>query len=853
MAEYNHSEIEKRWQKHWRETAAFRTPPAGESGEAERFYCLEMLPYPSGRIHIGHVRNYSIGDAVARNRRMRGYEVMHPIGWDALGLPAENAAIEQQTHPAEWTRKNIDAMRAQLQRLGFSYDWDREIASYQPEYYGWNQWFFLRFLENDLAYRKDGPVNWCPSCATVLANEQVEEGRCWRCDSEVEERRLAQWFYRITRYAEELLDGLDGLTEWPERVIAMQRNWIGRSRGTEIAFAIDGPEEAAPSDGQLRIFTTRVDTIFGATFMVVAPEHPFVRELLDGGELGADASMDIEELRAEVERLAAMPRRARRGEDIDKHGVFTGSYAINPFNGERLPIWVANFVLMDYGTGAIMAVPAHDERDHTFATKYDLPVRPVISLATEDPEPDGGDLPDLPFSEEGHLLSNCGEFSGLGTADARATMTAHAKMLGFGHGAIDYKLKDWGLSRQRYWGTPIPIIHCPACGVVPVPDEDLPVVLPADAPLDRGQGSPLERVESFVNVDCPRCGVAARRETDTMDTFVDSSWYYLRYLSSNDATVPFSKIEGDAWSPVDLYIGGVEHAVLHLLYFRFFCRALRDLGLLSVDEPTRGLLTQGMVTKDGAKMSKSKGNTVDPDEMVERYGADTTRLFVLFAAPPVRDLEWDERGVEGCARFLGRVWKLIEGEASSLPSVEAGFGDAGPSLPEPLAQLHRKVHETVRRVTRDVEERLQFNTAIAALMELTNACNTARQAVSIVEAGEHSWVYRLAFERLAVMLSVFAPHIAQELWTTLGHSEDLTRYPWPEYDPSVLQSDEATMIVQVDGRLRGRLVVPTDLADEQRLTEMAMADPVIRAHVEGRQLRRSIVVPGKILNLVTSP
>lgn len=835
MGGYEPDDIEPKWQERWAEDGVFRTPSRGTES-ADRFYCLEMLPYPSGRIHMGHVRNYSIGDAVARNERMRGREVMHPIGWDSLGMPAENAAIDQDVDPASWTRENIDAMRAQLKRLGFSYDWDREIATYLPEYYRWNQWIFLRFLERDLAYRKEGLVNWCPSCETVLANEQVEEGLCWRCDSVVEECRLAQWFFRITEYAEELLSGLDLLGEWPDRVVTMQRNWIGRSEGAMVDFAVDGMDE------QLRVFTTRVDTIYGATFVLVAPEHPFVERLLEGG---LPDGIDAEAFAEDVRRIAAMPRRQHRGEEPPKVGVPTERQAVNPYSGERVPIWVANFVLMDYGTGAVMAVPAHDERDHAFAREYGLEIRPVVA-------PTGDERPaddEAPFTGEGVLLDNCGEHAGMESAEARRELVATAREGGFGEAAVDYKLKDWGVSRQRYWGTPIPVVHCPECGVVPVPEEELPVVLPEDVELGDSHGSPLAGVEEFVHATCPRCDGEARRETDTMDTFVDSSWYYLRYISPRHEEGPFDPREAARWLPVDLYIGGIEHAVLHLLYFRFFCRALRDLGLLQVDEPVARLLTQGMVTRDGAKMSKSKGNVVDPDEIVERYGADTTRLFVLFAAPPVRDLEWDERGIEGCHRFLNRVWNLVDGAKEQLQGVDDS--GAGADLPEALARLRRKVHDTVRKVTEDVEERLQFNTAIAALMELTNECYAASSSVSVSDAGEHRWAYREALERLVQLLSIFAPHVSQELWERLGHEGYVDRVAWPTWDADVLEREEVELAVQVDGKLRSRLKVPVSLTDRERLAELAREDPQVRAHLEDKELVRTVVVPGKIVNLVT--
>ena len=839
MAGYSFQTIEAKWQQRWEEEDVNRAP---RIPERPKFYCLEMLPYPSGQIHMGHVRNYSIGDVVARNRRMRGFDVLHPIGWDALGLPAENAAIEKSIHPAVWTRNNIEAMRRQLHQLGFSYDWSREIATYQPQYYRWNQWLFLQFWKRGLAYRKEGPVNWCPSCATVLANEQVEDGLCWRCDSQVEERRLAQWFFKITSYAEELLEGLESLPLWPQRVRTMQRNWIGRSDGAEVRFQVEDCEES------LTVFTTRIDTIFGATFLLVAPEHPLVQRLLaDNDESGTRSS-----LTSEVESIKRMRRHQDYGETLEKVGVFTGRFGRNPYNDERLPIWAANFVLMDYGTGAVMAVPAHDSRDFEFARKYDLPIRAVVEPRPGNPtmNPEVAGDKDGPFTADGVLSSINGPYAELDSARAREHMIADAQAGGFGGDAVDYKLKDWGISRQRYWGTPIPMIHCRVCGTVPVPEENLPVLLPEDVELAGTVGSALAGVEQFVKVDCPQCGAAARRETDTMDTFVDSSWYYLRYISPQHATAPFDPEEAAAWMPVDLYIGGVEHAVLHLLYYRFFCKAMRDLGLLSIAEPASRQLSQGMVTKDGAKMSKSRGNVVDPDTMVKRVGADTIRLFVLFAAPPVRDLEWDEHGIEGCSRFLNRVWTLVDGNTESLRDVEiTASGTQSP--PRPLFDLHRKVHEVTRKVTRDVEEELQFNTAIAALMELTNECYAANATIPVGDAEEHAWVYRLAFERLIVLLSPFAPYIAHELWERLGGSGQVAACRWPHYDAAVLERDQVILALQVDGRLRSRLQVAASLTDEAELASMAMADPVVQRSMEGRTLVRTVVVPGRIINLVT--
>jgi len=839
---YDPATIEAKWQQRWAEDRVYR---ASAGGNRDKYYCLEMLPYPSGRLHMGHVRNYSIGDVVARFRSMRGFNVLHPMGWDSFGLPAENAAIQREIHPAAWTRQNIEVMRQQLQRMGFGYDWEREIASHTPEYYRWNQWLFLRFLERGLAYRREALLNWCPSCETVLANEQVEEGLCWRCGSVAEERRMSQWFFRITAYVDELLAAIDGLEGWPERVRTMQRNWIGKSDGARVEFGLEG------GAGELEIFTTRIDTIFGATFMVIAPEHPLAAKWRVEGP-GADAELGADELRAQIDRLQGMHRRQRPGEEIEKAGVFTGHYATNPFNDERLPIWVANFVLMDYGTGAVMAVPAHDERDFEFAHKYGLPIRPVIG-------PQGGEPPDwiadpdalqAAFTSPGVLLAAAGPFAGLSSAEASERMIEQARGGGYGDAATDFKIKDWGISRQRYWGTPIPVIHCPDCGVVPVPDEHLPVELPEEVELTGVGGSPLGHVETFVNVECPSCGGPARRETDTMDTFVDSSWYYLRYLSPHHDDAPFERAAADYWLPVDIYIGGITHAVLHLLYFRFFCKAMADLGLLGVREPVTRLLTQGMVLMGGSAMSKSRGNVVDPNEMVQRYGADATRIFVLFAAPPERDFEWDEGGIEGCARFLSRTSALVLHSLPHLPPLSQEGAD-GASLPPSLVRLRRKAHDTTRRVGEEIEARLHFNTAIAALMELLNECTAASAELPVDAAGAHAWVYRDVFERLVLLLSPFAPHLAQELWEALGRESYIVDESWPDYDSAVLARESVRLAVQVDGKLRGTIEVAAGLDDEEALVAEAIKEPNVARHLEGQPITRTVVVPGKIVSLIT--
>jgi len=838
---YEPGRIESRWQEAWARDGVYRVP---DSRETAGYYCLEMLPYPSGRLHMGHVRNYSIGDVVARYRRMQGHVVMHPMGWDSFGLPAENAAIERDVHPARWTEDNIEVMRSQLEKLGFAYDWSREIASHRPEFYRWNQWFFLRLLERDLAYRKEARVNWCPSCETVLANEQVERGLCWRCDSEVEEKRLSQWFFRTTEYADELLAGLDELPEWPDRVRTMQRHWIGRSEGARVEFTVEETGRA------IDVFTTRIDTIYGATFVVLAPEQPLVEQLRKRGP-GPASELDADGFREELERLRASQRRLRRGEEIDKVGLFTGHMARNPFNSESVPVWIGNFVLMEFGTGAVMAVPAHDQRDFEFARQYGLEVRPVVRPEGEEPDwVEDPSVMDEAWVEDGVLLPSSGSYEGLGSEEARERMTVAAAAGQFGEATVDYRLKDWGVSRQRYWGTPIPVVYCDQCGTVPVPEERLPVELPEDVELTGEGRSPLARSDEFVQTECPRCTGPARRETDTMDTFVDSSWYYLRYLSPHLDDAPFDPEEARHWMPVDLYIGGITHAVLHLLYFRFFCKFLADLDLLEVREPTRRLLTQGMVLKDGSAMSKSKGNVVDPNEMVAEYGADATRIFVLFAAPPRRDFEWEEGGIEGCARFLNRAWTLVDHAATELEGVGTSPGDGVEGLPDLLVKLRRKAHDTTRKVSEEIDERLHFNTAIAALMELLNECYAATNSLAVAEAGDHRWAYRDAFERLVLLLAPFAPHLAEELWRMLGHDGYVAGASWPQYDPGVLERERVSLAVQVDGKLRGSIEVPADLNDEDDLVAAARAEANVARHLEDRRIVRVVVVPGRIINLI---
>ena len=770
-----------------------------------------MLPYPSGSLHIGHLRNYAIGDALARYMWMKGYNVLHPMGWDAFGLPAENAAIKNNRHPHEWTLANIAEMKRQHRRMGFSYDWDLEITTCEPEYYRWNQWFFLKMLERGLAYRKNALVNWCPECGTVLANEQVVDGCCWRHETtQVEQRSLEQWFLKITAYADELLRAINEKLEghWPDRVLSMQRNWIGRSEGSEIDFKLEKTGEP------IRVFTTRVDTIYGATCVILAPEHPLAASLLD--ETG----------RARAKQM--IDSRASKGPgDIDKDGHFTGHYAVNPYSGEKVPIWIGNFVLMGYGTGAIMAVPAHDERDFEFCTTYGIPIRPVIS-------PVGGLLdehPKIAFTEDG-LVQRSGEFSGLPSGEARARMNQKAEREGFGKAAVTYRIKDWGISRQRYWGTPIPVIHCPKDGVVPVPETDLPVILPVDVKLTGKGRSPLADVASFVNVKCPKCGGDARRESDTMDTFVDSSWYFYRYCDPKNSQAPFDSKKIAYWFPIDQYIGGVEHAILHLIYSRFFTKVMRDIGVIQNDEPAARLFTQGMVIKDGAKMSKNKGNVVSADEMIERFGADTGRVFELFAAPPEKDMDWTDAGAEGSYRFLGRVFRFVVRNVGRRPE-----GD-----PAADRRALRKLHQTIRKVTEDFDNRWHFNTSIAALMELINTLYDE-------EAGLSAAALDQILPSLSLLLGPFAPYLAEELWEQLGRKGPVFRQPWPAYDEQLAKEDAADVVLQVNGKVRGRLSVAFGTSEDE-LKKLALADPKVQPFLEGKQVVKVIVVPDKLVNIV---
>ena len=823
---YDPATIEEKWQQRWAaDPGLYAAEPATSS--KPKYYVLEMLPYPSGQLHMGHVRNYSIGDALARHMWMRGYNVLHPMGWDAFGLPAENAALKNNTPPRQWTLANIAAMKRQMQRLGLGYDWATEVATCLPDYYRWNQWFFLRMVEKGLVYRKKSKVNWCPECATVLANEQVVNGCCWRHeDTLVEQRDLEQWFLRITAYAQELLDGLENLDGWPEKVRTMQRNWIGRSQGTEVDFGVEGGIE------KIRVFTTRVDTIFGATSVQLAPEHPLV---------AAFAAADPR-LKASVGELIEEQRKAREAGDlgvIEKHGVPTGRFALNPYNGERVPIWVANYILMDYGTGAIMSVPAHDERDFEFATKYGIEIRQVIKPVQEE---DGAKL--LPFCSEDGVLINSGEYNGLTCAQAQKLLQESAARQGFGEARVIFRLKDWGVSRQRYWGTPIPMIHCEKDGLVPVPDDQLPVLLPDTIQITQQGGSPLSRVPEFVHTTCPRCGAPARRETDTMDTFVDSSWYFYRYTDARNSTLPFDPATAQYWFPIDQYIGGVEHAILHLIYSRFWTRMMRDLGLVKNDEPARRLFTQGMVIKDGAKMSKSKGNVVSPDDMVARYGADATRMYALFAAPPDRDLDWQEDGVAGVSRFLGRVWRLAH--AFEARAIEGRGGSVAAGNPAEL-KLLRKLHQTIAKITHDFEGRWHFNTCVAAIMELVNEIQNADPQLASGEVSAP--VVRELLTTLVLLLAPFAPFLAAELWEQLGGHGSVLRAPWPQCDPALAREDEIEIPVQINGKLVTLVTVAAG-SENKTMEAAALADEKVRARTAGKTVAKIIVVPGRAVNLV---
>ncbi len=871
---YDPQKVELKWQKYWAERNIFKTEP---NTSRKKFYCLEMFPYPSGKIHMGHVRNYAIGDVIARYKRMRGFNVIHPMGWDAFGMPAENAAIKEGIHPAKWTYENIAYMKKQLNQLGLSYDWGREVTTCSPDYYKWNQWFFLKMYEKGLVYRKSSFVNWCPSCMTVLANEQVIDNGCWRCDTAIIKKELEQWFFRITHYAEDLLNACDELKGWPEKVVIMQKNWIGKSEGLEADFRIDGTDE------KLRIFTTRADTLFGATFVCLAPTHPL-----------------SEKLAADKETLKKV--KERYGKEDEKIGLFTGHYAINPANDEKIPIYIANFVLMEYGTGAIMSVPAHDQRDFEFAKKYGLPVKIVI-IPEQQPNPPlpplakGGitnSEPEAAFEDDGVLVDS-GSYSGLKSDVARTEIAKHIEKKGLGKRVINYKLRDWGISRQRYWGTPIPIIYCEKCGVVPVPEDELPVILPEDVKLTGTGGSPLADSEKFVKTNCPKCKGKARRETDTMDTFVDSSWYFIAYCFDNcridfNSEIKLSPPQNpppgkggqrggiNYWMPVDQYIGGVEHAVLHLLYSRFFTRVIKDLGIINSSEPFTNLLTQGMVCKETLrcpehgwlfpedvkdekcvkcgkavergrveKMSKSKKNVIDPDHLINKYGADTSRLFSLFAAPPERDLEWSDQGVEGAHRFLNRIWGIVYKNRNALCVKRDELKE---DIFHPLritdyaSRLLRKTHQTIKRVTNDIEREYHFNTAIAALMEFVNDLS------SFDPKTQDDWkAFRFSNETLLLLLSPFSPHISEELWESMGNKKSILEQKWPSWDENIAKEEEIELVIQINGKVKAKIMIPAGLSDDE-VRKKALNEPKTQEIIGKKALKKIFIVKGKLVNIV---
>lgn len=818
MKQYKHKEIEAYWQNKWEEQGAHIT---NEDMKKPKFYCLEQFPYPSGEgLHMGHMRVYSIGDVVSRFKKMSGYRVLHPMGADAFGLPAENAAIQRGADPKEWTIQNMKNFRDEQTKLGITYDWDRYVGTCLPDYYQFTQWLFLLFYERGLAYRKKATVNWCPECSTVLANEQVEDGKCWRCSSEVDKRDLEQWFFKITDYAERLLNDLDQLPKWPEKVKTMQRNWIGKSEGAEVTFSI--PEL---NHKQIAVFTTRVDTLFGVSFMVLAPEHPFVGNLIEGKENEAELKAFIYRMKntSEIERAAA---------DGEKVGMFTGAYAEHPISGAKIPIWIANYVLMDYGTGAVMGVPAHDQRDFEFARKYHLPIQVVVC-------PEGMEIPESvnePFAAEGKLV-NSNEFDGMDNRTAMEAITKKLEENGRGKGMTSFRLRDWLVSRQRYWGCPIPMIYCDHCGIVPVPKDQLPVLLPEDVVID-GKRNPLTSSEAFMHTTCPSCGGAAKRETDTMDTFIDSSWYYLRYADPKNTDFPFDPEKVNSWLPVNEYIGGIEHAILHLLYSRFFTKVLYDAGMVNFEEPFESLLTQGMVLKDGAKMSKSKGNTVSPMEIIEHYGADTARLFILFAAPPDRDLEWTDAGVEGSYRFLGRVWRMVENH-QDLFTVDVNENSGWDSAAK---ELNRLINATIKKTTEDIDQRRQYNTAISAIMELVNK-------IYVYPAESNQAVLKNAIETVIVLLAPMTPHITEELWREIGKQGSIHDQAWPSYDEDALVLDEVELAVQINGKIKSKIIVLSS-ATTSEVEEIVKADHKIEQLLEGKAIAKVIVVPNKLVNIV---
>jgi len=823
---YSFPEIESKWQKKWVENKAYQTE---ENSSKPKYYALAMFPYPSGDLHMGHVRNYSIADVIARYKRMTGHNVLHPIGWDAFGLPAENAAIKHQTPPADWTWKNIANMRRQLQEMGISYDWDREMATCHPGYYKWTQWLFLEFHKHGLVYKKKAAVNWCPSCATVLANEQVVDGGCERCDTLVTKKSLEQWFFKITDYADVLLQDLDKLPGWPEKVKTMQRNWIGRSEGVEVKFALEGRPE------KIAVYTTRIDTLFGVSYLVLAPEHPLVLELVSGTDYEADVM-------AFIEKMKGLNEIARTSTDAEKEGLFIGAYCLNPLSGKRVPIWIANYVLVEYGTGAVMGVPAHDERDFEFATKYHLEIKTVIV-----PPESSSEEKDLPlesaFTGEG-IMVNSDAFDGLGSEEALERIADEAERLGIGQRKVNFRLRDWLISRQRYWGAPIPMIYCDSCGTVPVPEEQLPVMLPSDVVFKSGE-NPLATSPLFIETTCPKCGGVARRETDTMDTFACSSWYFLRYTDPRNTEEAFSKNAVNQWMNVDQYVGGVEHAILHLLYARFFTKGLKDFGYLEADEPFQNLLTQGMVCMNGSKMSKSKGNVVSPGAIIGKYGADTARLFILFAAPPERDLEWSDQGVEGCYRFLNRIWRLVaQYEPLLRASTSSDLADKWKNLDDASKEMRRHTHMAIQRVTIDIGKRYNFNTAISTIMEWVNALYIYKERPTA-----DPLVGREALEGILVLLAPIAPHITEELWQELGHTESIHLQPWPKVDEAALVQDEVTVILQVNGKVRERIQVAAEISAAE-LEKLVLAQPKVVEWTQGKTIVKVITVPGKLVNIV---
>ncbi len=833
MERYSPLEIERKWQRRWEEDRSFS---CDHKDARPKYYVLEMFPYPSGNLHMGHVRNYCIGDVLARAKRMQGFNVLHPIGWDAFGLPAENAAIKHNTHPAAWTYSNIANMRDQMRRLGYSYDWARELATCRPEYYRWEQLFFLRFLEKGLLYRKEAPQNWCPSCHTVLANEQVEDGRCWRCDSVVEQKDLTQWFLRITAYADELLEDLKLLEgKWPDRVVAMQRNWIGRSTGAEIVFPLERPVEGGSS---VSVFTTRPDTLYGASFLTMAPEHPLVDQIIRG-------LPDEEKIRAFIAEVRSMDRIERQSETLEKKGVPTGAYVLHPLTGRKVPIWLGNFVIASYGTGAVMGVASHDQRDFDFARKYHLPIIEVVSA--------DGSLSDTDQWTEAHtgpgVMVNSGPFDGTPNEEGKAAVVRALEERGLGKATVQYRLRDWNISRQRYWGAPIPVVYCEHCGLVPEKEENLPIVLPMDVKTMPDGKSPLPTTPSFVECACPRCGGRARRETDTMDTFVESSWYFTRYCCARDEREAFDKEALAYWMPVDQYIGGVEHAILHLLYARFFTKALRDFGFYTknLEEPFSRLLTQGMVLLDGSKMSKSKGNIVNPEEMIARYGADTVRLFCLFAAPPERDFDWTESGIEGASRFLQRIWRLFMDAQELLLPLPAAASTAEDARDPASRELRCREHATIRKAGEDMGSRCQFNTAIASIMELVNEMYLYRAKMGRSEAERR--VFSSAMATVLTALSPITPHICEELWSRMGQDGLIAAQSGPACDEGALVRDSQTIALQVNGRLRGTAELPTG-ADKAALEAAALAHESVIKFTKGLTVRRVIVVPGKLVNVV---